>query len=117
MRNWLAYFLMIAMLGATALLAQTKTPPVKVVIPAKNGNVTFDHASHAKREKNDCKTCHPALFKQDAKAPVGFRPPHKNEEDKKSSCGACHRPGGTAFDTKGNCTNSKCHVKADAKKG
>ena len=115
MRKFLGYFLLLAMLGLTALLAQEKTAPPKFVIQAKPGNITFDHAAHAKREKNDCKTCHPALFKQDVKAPVAFKPPHKTAEDKKASCGSCHRAGGTAFETKGNCTNGKCHVKAAAK--
>jgi c(7)-type cytochrome triheme protein len=115
MRKALAYFLFLMMLGLTALLAQTKTPPAKVTIQAKPGNITFDHAAHAKREKNDCKVCHPSLYQQDAKAPVAFRPPHKNEEDKKTSCGSCHRAGGIAFETKGNCTNGKCHVRAAAK--
>ena len=105
--------LLLAMVGLTASLAQVK-PPVKLVFPAKNGSVTFDHAAHVKLEKNNCKTCHPALFPQDAKTPLGFKPPHKNEEDKKISCGACHRPGGSAFETKGHCT--KCHVRAPAAK-
>lgn len=98
------------------MLGQSQMPPSKLTFPAKPGAVTFDHAAHAKLEKNDCKVCHPALFKQDAKAPLGFRPPHKLEEDKKTSCGFCHRPGGTAFATAGNCTNGKCHVRATGKK-
>jgi c(7)-type cytochrome triheme protein len=114
MRKWLAYFLFFSMLGLTAVLAQNKTPPAKFVFQAKTGNITFDHAAHAKREKNNCKACHPTLFLQDAKAPLVFRPPHKNEEDKKTSCGSCHRAGGAAFETKANCTNGKCHVKASA---
>jgi c(7)-type cytochrome triheme protein len=117
MRKTLGYCLFLAMLGLTALLAQTKTPPTKLVIKAKPGNITFDHTAHVKREKNDCKVCHTALFAQDAKAPLAFKPPHKNEEDKKTSCGSCHRAGGTAFETKANCTNGKCHVKAAPTKG
>ncbi len=116
MRKTFAQFLVVAVLSASGAIAQTKTPPAKIVLPAKTGNVTYDHAAHLKREKNDCKGCHPGLFAQDAKAPVAFKPPHKNAEDKKASCGACHRAGGTAFETKGNCLNSKCHVKAAAKK-
>lgn len=104
------------MLGLTALLAQNKTPPAKLVIQAKPGNITFDHAAHSKREKNDCKVCHDVLFAQDAKLPLKFKPPHKTAEDKKVSCGFCHHAGGTAFETKANCTNSKCHVKAASKK-
>jgi c(7)-type cytochrome triheme protein len=117
MRKSLGSFLLLSMLGLTALSAQTKTPPPKLVFATKNGNVTFDHSAHVKREKNNCSVCHPKLFAQDSKKPVGFKPPHKTEEDKKISCGSCHRPGGAAFETKGNCTNSKCHVKAAAKKG
>lgn len=105
------------MLGFTALVAQNKTPPTKLVIQAKPGNITFDHTAHAKREKNDCKVCHAALFAQNAKAPLAFKPPHKNEEDKKISCGSCHRAGGTAFETKANCTNGKCHVRLATTKG
>jgi c(7)-type cytochrome triheme protein len=117
MRKLLPYLLLVSMFGATALLSQNKVPPAKLVLPAKNGNVPFDHTAHAKREKNDCKACHPTLFAQDAKAPVGFKAPHKAKEDKKASCGACHRAAGTAFDTKANCTNGKCHVRPAAKKG
>ena len=106
----------ISTLGMIALLAQTKKPPAKVVLPAKNGNVVFDHSAHLKRAKNDCKVCHPALFAQDAKAAIGFRPPHKTVEDKMASCGSCHRDGGTAFETKANCTNGRCQVKAAAPK-
>lgn len=106
------------MLGCAALPAQTKTPPPKVVFPARNGDVAFDHAAHAKREKDNCKGCHSTLFAEDGKlSPAGFKPPHKIAEDKKASCGSCHRAGGTAFETKANCANSKCHVKPGAKKG
>lgn len=112
-----AYFLFCSVLGLTALVAQKKTPPTKLVFQAKSGNITFDHTAHAKREKNDCTVCHDKLYAQDAKAPLAFKPPHKNGEDKKISCGSCHRSGGAAFETKANCTNGKCHVKAAAKKG
>ena len=117
MRKTIGYTLLFSMLGLTGLLAQNKTPPAKLVFPAKPGNVTFDHTAHAKREKNNCQVCHETLFAQDAKAPLAFKPPHKTEEDKKTSCGSCHRPGGTAFETKANCTNGKCHVRPAAKKG
>ncbi len=115
MRNTFCMFLVVAVLGGTALLSQGKTPPAKLVLPAKNGSIAFDHAAHIKREKNDCKVCHASLFVQDAKAALGFKPPHKNEEDKKVSCGSCHRAGGTSFETKGNCANGKCHVRPGAK--
>ncbi len=116
MRKLLTGAVVISILGIIALFAQTKKPPAKIVLPAKNGNVVFDHSAHLKRAKNDCKLCHPALFAQDAKAAIGFKPPHKTEEDKMASCGSCHRAGGTAFETKANCTNGRCHVKAAPKK-
>ncbi len=106
--------LLTSVLGLTAMLAQPKTPPSKLVLAAKNGNVTFDHAGHVKRAKNDCAVCHPTLFAQDSKSPLGFKPPHKSLEDKKASCGSCHRVGGVAFGTLGNCANGKCHVRAAA---
>ena len=104
------------MAGTVAMLAQDKTPPAKLTFQARPGNIIFDHAGHAKREKNGCKACHPAPFAQDAKAALAFKPPHNSREAKKESCGSCHRAGGTAFETKANCTNGKCHVRADAKK-
>ena len=116
MRKTLGYILLLSMAGLTMAVAQQKTPPTKLVLKAKNGDVTFDHTAHAKLEKNECKTCHPAVFAQDAKAPIAFKFPHKAKEDAKTSCGFCHRAGGTAFETKANCTNGKCHVKAEAKK-
>jgi c(7)-type cytochrome triheme protein len=87
-----------------------KTPPTKLTFVTKNGNVTFDHAAHVTREKGDCAACHPKLFMQDSKAPLNFKANlHKTAETDKTSCGACHNPGGAAFETKGNC--AKCHMK------
>jgi c(7)-type cytochrome triheme protein len=103
--------------GLTMLVAQDKAAPEKLVFEAKSGSVAFDHATHAKREKGDCKVCHPRLFAEDSKAPLAFKPPHKREEDKKGACGFCHRPGGVAFETKSNCTNGKCHTKPASRRG
>ncbi len=90
-----------------------KEAPAKMIFTAKTGNVTFDHAAHAKRVKEDCKTCHPKLWPE-AKGDLNFKAGmHKPAEAKQISCGACHRAGGVAFETKGNCT-TKCHVKKAA---
>ena len=101
----------IAFLAATlslGLFAATK-PPEKIVFEAKMGNVTYDHAAHLKREKNDCKVCHDVVFQQN-RSPINFKPNmHKTAEANHTSCGFCHRDGGQAFATKGNC--KKCHVK------
>ena len=64
--------LLLSLVGATALLSQSKAPPAKLVLPAKNGGIAFDHTAHAKREKNDCKICHSSLFAQDSKVPLAF---------------------------------------------
>lgn len=98
------------LLGSLALMGQQKQPPAKLTFTTKNGNVTFDHAAHIAREKGDCTACHPKLFMQDAKAPLNFKANlHKTAEANMTSCGACHRAGGAAFETKGNC--AKCHMK------
>lgn len=98
------------LLAVGTLFAEEKTPPKELVFQAKMGNVTFNHAKHVERAKGDCKTCHPKLFPQDAKAPLNFKAGmHKPAEANKTACGACHHAGGTAFETKGNC--AKCHVK------
>jgi c(7)-type cytochrome triheme protein len=95
--------------GQAAKKATAKAPD-KIVFEAKTGKVTFDHAKHLEREKNDCKTCHDKVFPQ-SKAPLNFAAGmHKPAEANKSSCAACHVAGGKAFETKGNC--NKCHVKA-----
>ena len=112
MRYLLPSVALFAFLGL-GLVAQEKKAPAKLTFEAKTGNVTYDHAAHAKREKNDCKVCHDALFQQSAKAPLNFKAGmHKPAETAKKSCGNCHHAGGKAFSTAGNCANSKCHVKA-----
>ena len=116
MRNALAYVLLFTMIALTSMLAQDKKAPTKLVFAAKTGDVTYDHTAHAKREKNDCKVCHPAQWPQDAKAPLNFKSAmHKTAVTAKTSCGACHYPGGPAFAPAGNCT-TKCHVKGAQKK-
>ena len=116
MRNLFAYALLFTMIALTSMVAQDKKAPTKLVFAAKNGSVTYDHTAHAKREKNECKTCHPAPWPQDAKAPLNWKAAmHKTAETNKTSCGFCHRAGGPAFEAKGNCANSKCHVKGVAK--
>ncbi len=91
--------------------AEKVAPKEKIVFTAKPGNVSFDHATHLKALNGKCEACHTSLFPQ-SKAPINFRPPHSKEEAAKTSCGSCHREGGQAFATKGNCMNSKCHVKS-----
>jgi len=99
------------MFALAALAADEQKAPPEMKFTAKNGNVTFNHAEHVKREKNNCTVCHDKVFPQSAKAPLNFKAGlHKPAETAKTSCASCHHAGGTAFETKGNC--GKCHVKA-----
>jgi c(7)-type cytochrome triheme protein len=102
-------------LSAGLLLLAHHGPEKPLVFKSKMGDVTFDHEAHVKREKNDCKTCHPKPWPQSAKAPLNFKDAmHKKSEAEKASCAQCHHKGGSAFAAMGSC--NKCHVKAAAKK-
>jgi len=106
------FSLLVVVFSAAVLLgiAADKTPPKEMVFKATMGKVTFQHAKHAERAKNDCKVCHDKLFQQSATAPLNFKAAmHKTAEASKTSCAACHVAGGTAFASTGNCV--KCHVK------
>jgi len=108
MRILSLFLLAFALAAGFEALAQK--PPEKVVFQAKMGNVTFDHAAHLKRANGNCKTCHDGLFQQSSTAPINFKANlHKTAETAKTSCGACHNPGGPSFESKSNC--AKCHVK------
>lgn len=110
------FFFVTALIMVFALvLVSAEKPPVKLTFKAKTGDVVYDHKKHADREKDDCKTCHPKLFPQDSKAPLNFKAGmHKPAVAAKTSCGACHNPGGKAFaPVAGNC--NKCHQKPGAK--
>src|SRR4051812_42980723 len=89
MRNLFAYSILFSLIALTGSLAQenkSATPPSKLVFEARNGKVTYDHAAHTKREKNDCKICHPVPFAQDAKAPLNYKAGmHKAAEEKHAS--------------------------------
>ncbi len=105
-----AIFLAWGLCSAGAAAQETKPAP-ELKFAAKNGDVSFNHAAHIKREKGDCKACHDKVFQKSAKAPLEFKAGmHKPAETAKTSCGTCHHPDGPAFGAKGNC--AKCHVKA-----
>jgi c(7)-type cytochrome triheme protein len=114
-RHLSVLFAAVLLSAGLAVLGQEKKPQDKLVFKSKMGDVPFDHAGHVKHAKNDCKACHDKLWPQDASAPLNFKAAmHKPAEAKKTSCGACHHAGGTAFESKGHCND--CHVKAGAKK-
>lgn len=92
-------------------LAADRKPPGKLVFSARPGNVIFDHAAHVRRVRGNCGACHDKLFKQDATAQLNWKPgTHRPAEANRTSCGGCHRPGGTAFETRDHCR--RCHVEA-----
>ena len=112
MRLVLAIGTAILLTLSIAGIAQQKTPPAKVLFKTKMGNVTYDHAKHLERAKNDCKVCHDKLFPQ-AQAPLtewkaGM---HRAAEKAKTACGACHNPGGPGFAATVTANCAKCHVK------
>jgi hypothetical protein len=91
--------------------ATEKDFPVRLVIPASQGGVTFLHFLHAERVNFDCAACHASLFKRDATVRLGYAPAgHQGAEDRKAACASCHHKGGSAFAAEGNCS-SRCHVK------
>ncbi len=107
MRYLLSTIAVLALAGM-GLVAQEKKAPAKLTFEAKTGNVTYDHAAHVKREKNDCKVCHDAVFQQSKAAPLNFKAGmHKPAEAAKKSCGFCHHAGGKAFGTMGNCAKQQ----------
>jgi len=104
-----AVVFIVAVSTAVVIVLSAAEAPAKIVFESKMGNVTFDHAAHSKRVKEDCKVCHDKLFPQ-SRAPLNYKEGmHKPAEAKRISCGACHRPGGEAFQSQGNC--NRCHVK------
>jgi c(7)-type cytochrome triheme protein len=85
----------------------------KIVFETKNGNVTFLHQKHSEQDKEKCKACHDKLWPQKKGVALGYKAGvHKVAETKGTSCGACHKPKGVAFESKGNCV--KCHAKKTA---
>lgn len=91
MKKFIAVFAGLLAAGAFALAATAPTAPIKLT--AKNGDVTFNHKTHADAKCADCHhadadkpaactTCHG----KDPKAPKVFDAFHKGEH----SCKPCH---------------------------
>ncbi len=72
-------------------------PPETVVIPSKNGDITFPHKAHMKQ---GCKACHPAKPEK-----ITFA----NKEEGHKLCGSCHAEKKAGPQEK-EC--AKCHKKA-----
>ncbi|MGE5487273.1 MAG: cytochrome c3 family protein [bacterium] len=107
MRKMLAGIPVLALAVAFIASGQQPKAPASFTIPAKNGAILFDHASHGKHD--DCKSCHPDPWPQNRTAPINFRAPHSTSVSKQLSCGKCHRPQGTAFAANQPANCKKCH--------
>lgn len=95
--------------GQHGTQAIASASPGEIEFPALMGHVIFNHALHSKRVKDDCKACHDSLFPESS-GPLNYKAAeHRIAEKSRSSCAGCHYPGGSAFDTTGNC--AKCHIR------
>jgi c(7)-type cytochrome triheme protein len=109
MRSLTLLLLALATALAFNVLLLAQKAPETIVFPTKMGNVTFNHAAHAKKANEDCKACHDKLFPQ-SKAAINYKGAmHKTAEAAHTACAGCHYAGGPSFESKGNC--GKCHVK------
>lgn len=76
-------------------------------VETRLGDARFDHEKHVELAEGDCTQCHNKIFPL-AKGLLNYKDNlHRTAESEQTSCGACHRPGGTAFEAEGNCLD--CH--------
>ena len=79
-------------------------------VETRLGPARFDHEKHVEIAKDNCQACHNKIFPL-SKGLLGYKDNlHKTAEQASTSCGACHRPGGEAFASEGNCL--QCHADA-----
>ena len=86
MKKLLVAVMLVAFAATTALAVDT------IVLPAKNGNVTFNHKMHS--EKFACKTCHKGT---PGKFEINMAVAHKlckgchKEKGVPTTCSTCHK--------------------------
>ena len=91
---------------ATPPSGLTGIPPVPSV-DTRLGRARFDHSKHIELADGKCTDCHNQVFPL-AKGLLNYKDNlHRTAEAEKTSCGACHHPGGEAFASQDNCL--KCH--------
>ena len=111
MRSLIGVLILGSLAAPPPATATEKVFPIRLVIAASQGGVTFLHFLHAERVKFDCSVCHASLFRQDASVALKYAPGgHQTAEDRKAACAGCHREGGGAFASQGNCS-TRCHSK------
>ena len=82
-------------------------------VETRLGPARFDHQRHVELAGNDCRSCHNQVFPLTRGLLNYADNLHKTAEANQTSCGACHRPAGTAFESEGNCL--QCHVDPTAR--
>jgi cytochrome c553 len=97
-KTFAALFAAVALAFASNAIAAAPTAPV--VLPAKPGNVTFDHSKHAAVK---CTTCHAT---DKGGAIEGFNKT-VNKDKAHATCQECHKKEG-----KGPTKCADCHKKA-----
>ena len=100
MRNLIALFVTVTVVGLVTVTAQDKNPPEKIVFPTKKGPVAFLHGKHIERESGECTSCHDKVF------PQSTEPSHKVSPGCSSTC---HKANGKAFDEKAKENCVRCH--------
>jgi predicted CXXCH cytochrome family protein len=90
----LATFVAAAFIAAAAAAADAPAAPA--TLPAKNGNVTFNHKSHAAQK---CEGCHAT--------PAGGKIEGMNKDKAHALCVECHKK-----EAKGPAKCADCHKKA-----
>lgn len=77
-------------------------------VSTRLGPARFDHQRHVDLAENNCQACHSRVFPL-SKGLLNYADNlHRTAETNQTSCGACHRPSGTAFASEGACL--RCHV-------
>lgn len=81
-------------------------------VETRLGAARFGHARHVELTNNNCGACHNKVFPL-AKGMLNYADNlHRTAEESRTSCAACHYPGGQAFPSKDNCM--ECHADLSA---
>ena len=99
-KTFAALFAAVALAVATSASAAT-APAAPITLPAKPGNVTFDHAKHAGKGLK-CTVCH----KDDNGGPIEGFNKTVNKDKAHATCHECHKKEG-----KGPQKCADCHKK------
>jgi DmsE family decaheme c-type cytochrome len=77
-------------------------------VETRLGPARFDHERHVDLAENNWRTCHSRIFPLTRGLLNYADNLHRTAEANQTSCGACHRPSGSAFASEGACL--RCHV-------